>query len=466
MLAIKMIIAQTRPRLEISRRVLWTSRSQSVRIYHMASPGQIAELGIVGAGGGGFPTDVKLRAKVSLVIVNAAECEPLLHKDKELLKHEAAALLAGLRTAMELCDAREGVIGIKNKYQDVMAELAPELPSGVRLFPLTDTYPAGDEFILVHDVTGQIVPPGGLPKDVDCVVVNVETLVNVGRGVPVTHKYLTVAGAVREPVTLRVPVGVPLSEAIVAAGGATVAEYALLLGGVMMARLASGADEPVTKTTGGIIVLPKDHPLVKRHGAPRSAVERIGKSACDQCRFCTEMCPRYLLGHPIEPHRAMQALGFTGAKDPMIAGTLYCCECNLCTMYACPEDLDPKSVCANGKPVAREQQLFFRGRPEELKAHPLAKQRRVPTRRLMSKLGLTAFQNVGPLVATELKPRRVVLPLKQHAGAPALPVVKAGERVSVGDLVAAPAASALGARIHASIAGVVRDTDGAVVIEA
>ncbi len=432
----------------------------------MASLEQIAELGIVGAGGGGFPTDVKLRAKVPLVIVNAAECEPLLHKDKELLKHEADALLAGLRQAMELCGAREGIIGIKNKYTDVMAELTPKLPTGVRLYPLTDTYPAGDEFILVHDVTGRIIPPGGLPKDVDCAVVNVETLVNVGRGLPVTHKYLTVAGAVREPVTLRAPVGLSLAEAIAAAGGATVAEPAILLGGVMMARLASGPEEPVTKTTGGIIVLPRNHRLVMRHGASWSAIERIGKSACDQCRFCTEMCPRFLLGHPIEPHRAMQALGFTASKNPMIAGTLYCCECNLCTMYACPEDLDPKNVCVNGKPIARERQLFFKGRPEDVKVHPLAKQRRVPTRRLMNKLGLTGFQNVGPLTPATFSPRQVTLPLKQHAGAPAAPVVKAGERVRVGDLVAAPAAGALGARIHASIAGVVRDTDGAVVIEA
>jgi Na+-translocating ferredoxin:NAD+ oxidoreductase RnfC subunit len=118
------------------------------------------------------------------------------------------------------------------------------------------------------------------------------------------------------------------------------------------------------------------------------------------------------------------------------------------------------------KPVAREKQLFFGGRPEDVKAHPLAGARRVPTRRLMAKLGLAAFRNVGPLEDRPLAPRRVVLPLKQHAGAPALPVVRAGERVKAGDVVAAPAKGALGARVHASIAGTVRDVEGAVVIEA
>jgi hypothetical protein len=85
----------------------------------------------------------------------------------------------------------------------------------------------------------------------------------------------------------------------------------------------------------------------------------------------------------------MQSLGFSGPQSPMIAGTLYCCECNLCTLYSCPEDLDPKNVCVAAKPLAREKKLFYAGRPEDVKPHPLAGQRRIPTRRLMAKLGLT-----------------------------------------------------------------------------
>jgi Na+-translocating ferredoxin:NAD+ oxidoreductase RnfC subunit len=234
----------------------------------------------------------------------------------------------------------------------------------------------------------------------------------------------------------------------------------------MMARLARSLDEPVTKTMGGVVVLPATHPLARRHGATPAQVERIGRAACDQCRFCTELCPRYLIGHPIEPHRAMQALGFAGPKDPLIAGTLYCCECNLCTLFSCPEDLDPKNVCVAAKPVAREKGLVFAGRLEDVKPHPLAKQRRIPTHRLVAKLGLAGFRNLGPLEERPLAPRRVVLPLKQHAGAPALAAVRAGERVRAGDLLAAPAPGALGARIHASIAGTVRDVQDAVVIEA
>jgi Na+-translocating ferredoxin:NAD+ oxidoreductase RnfC subunit len=419
------------------------------------SADRLEELGIVGAGGAGFPAAVKFRTRVSLVIANAAECEPLLHKDKELLQHCSEPFLRGMRVAMELVGAPEGVIGIKEKYHEIIEALEQQAPPGVRIVPLPDTYPAGDEFILVHMVTGRVIPPGGLPKDVDAVVSNVETLINIGLDRPVTHKYLTVAGAVERPVTLRVPVGISIGEVIEVAGGPTVADFGVLLGGVMMARPAASLEEPVLKTTGGIVVLPTSHSLMAK----------VGRSACDQCRFCTEFCPRFLLGHPIQPHRAMQSLGFALGDDAM-AATLYCCECNLCTMYACPEDLDPKTVCVQNKPLARERDLTFKGTPESITPHPLAEFRRVPMRRLIARLGLGEFNNVGPLHEHSFSPRKVNLPLKQHAGLPAVPVVKCGDRVRAGDLLAVPQQGKLGARIHASIDGVVTVTNEAVLIEA
>ena len=150
----------------------------------------------------------------------------------------------------------------------------------------------------------------------------------------------------------------------------------------------------------------------------------------------------------------------------MIAGTLYCCECNLCSLYSCPENLDPKNICTFSKPLARERGLQWRGNPADVAPHPLAESRRAPMKRLIAKLGLSGFNNVGPLEELAIEARRVVLPLKQHAGAPAIPAVTVGTRVSEGDLVAAPAPKALGARLHASISGVVRSVDGAIVIEA
>ena len=433
---------------------------------HPMTIDRVGELGIVGAGGGGFPTAVKLGTRVPLVIANAAECEPLLHKDKELLHHLAEPFLRGMVQAMEMVGAQQGVIGIKGKYLDIIAALEQQLPRGVRIVPLPDAYPSGDEFILVHMVTGRVIPPGGLPKDVDALVANVETLMNIGLDQPVAHKYLTVAGAVANPITVRVPVGISIGEVIAAAGGATVDDFSVLLGGVMMAKPAAGLDVPVTKTTGGIVVLPSSHKLMERHQAKWPQIARIGRSACDQCRFCTEFCPRYLLGHPIEPHRAMQSLGFAEGANSMVAGTLYCCECNLCTMFACPEDLDPKSVCVQGKPIARERGLTWKGTPDSIEPHPMGEFRRVPMRRLIAKLGLGEFLNEGPLTEHNFAPRKVTLPLKQHAGAPAVAVVKCGDRVRAGDLIAAPETGKLGARIHSSIDGRVTVGADAIVIDA
>lgn len=215
-----------------------------------ASAGNVFAKGVVGAGGAGFPTHVKMQARAECFILNAAECEPLLHKDKELLQHHTAQIIAGMKIARDMVGASRCVIGVKNKYEQVIAKLEKALPKGFEVMPLRDTYPAGDEFILVYDVTGRVIPPGGLPLDVGCVVNNVETMLNLGGDGPVTHKFLTVVGAVPNPCTIRVPVGISIREAIDAAGGPLPPEYAVILNGVMMGKLCTDLSTPVTKTTG------------------------------------------------------------------------------------------------------------------------------------------------------------------------------------------------------------------------
>ncbi len=221
---------------------------------------RIEELGIVGAGGGGFPTAVKLKTQVSLLIANAAECEPLLHKDKELLLHHSEPFLRGMRWRWNWWARSEGVIGIKEKYHDIIAALEAQVPAGVRVMALPDVYPAGDEFILVHMVTGRVIPPGGLPKDVDAAVCNVETLMNIGLDQPVTHKYLTVAGAVADACHAassswhhhrRSDRSGRRTDGIRFRGAAGRRDDG--------ASPAESLDVPVTKTTGGIVVLPTEH---------------------------------------------------------------------------------------------------------------------------------------------------------------------------------------------------------------
>ncbi|HSW45732.1 MAG TPA: 4Fe-4S dicluster domain-containing protein, partial [Phycisphaerae bacterium] len=400
------------------------------------------------------------------IILNAAECEPLLHKDKEMLRAYPDEIIAGLEAGRKLVGAKEAVIGIKYKYYDVIELLSRKLPANMRVAELSDSYPSGDEFILVYDVTGKIIPPGKIPLAVNVVVINVETAYNVAKARPVTTKFLTVAGAVANPVTIEVPVGTTYGEAIGLAGGATVSDPAVLVGGVMMGKLAANLDEAITKTTGGLIVLPRDHKLVERYSLDFSAISRIGAGACDQCSFCTEMCPRYLLGHPIEPHKAMRSLVYSQTGESSTIGTMFCCECNLCTMIACPEDLDPKNVCVQNK-----RRLNAEGRKWEVAAIESRPgmhldNRRIPLQRLIRKLGLFNFENKGPLIGDSCRPKRVKLPLRQHIGAPAEPIVADGRQVKVGDVIARPPEGKLGAVIHASIAGRAGIGKDAIVIEA
>jgi Na+-translocating ferredoxin:NAD+ oxidoreductase RnfC subunit len=430
----------------------------------------VFEAGVVGAGGAGFPTHVKLAGKADSVLINAAECEPLLHKDKEVLREYVDAVIDGTRIGMELVGAGRGVIGIKEKYYDVIDLLRTKLPRPIEVAPLRDAYPAGDEFILVYDVLGRVVPPGGIPLAVGAVVMNVETAVNISLAArqPVTEKYLTIAGAVAEPVTLRVPLGVTLAQCVAAAGGPTIADPNYVVGGVMMGYLEPNHEALVDKTTGGVIVLPDEHVVVRRRRQDWQQITRIGRAACDQCSFCTELCPRWLLGHPIEPHAAMRSLGFNMVGEANVIGTQFCCECNLCSLYSCPEDLDPKNVCTqNKRRLAAEKRRWDNPpfRPQRAELH--SANRKAPMPRLLQKLGLTQFRNVGPLRDELLAAGRVGIKLKQHLGAPCEPTIRAGDRVAKGQVVGRPPMAngkpALGAPVHASLDGTVSEVSNGIV---
>jgi Na+-translocating ferredoxin:NAD+ oxidoreductase RnfC subunit len=422
--------------------------------------------GVVGAGGGGFPLHAKLASRagappVDTVIANGAECEPLLHKDAELMAGHAAQIVEGLRLAMTAVGAERGIIGLKSKHADAIAAFRPLVAgTSIVLFELGDFYPTGDEYILVYETTGRLIPTAGLPLDVACLVSNVESLRNLAvavQGDPVTRKMVTVAGAVERPFTGWVPVGVDLKWLVEQAGGASQADVAYYVGGVMMGKLQRDDTLPVTKTTAGVIVLPGDHQLVRRAETPEPVKHQIGKSACDQCTYCTELCPRYLLGHELEPHKVMRGLLFSlaGEESWNHWGTL-CCECGLCTMLACPEDLFPREACQQAKATllpAGKGRFGPRETPAPLHPHPMYESRRTPLKQLVQRLGLRPFDGLAPLRESGPLPAHLTLPLKQHAGAPATPRVQAGQSVRLGELLADMDGDDLGAALHAPADG-------------
>lgn len=435
---------------------------------------KIRAAGIVGEGGAGFPAHVKYSAHVDTIIANGCECEPLLYSDQHIMAGEANGIVRAMKGVMGACRAKKGIIAIKKKYTRVADIFRTEIAgTDIELALLDNFYPAGDEQILIHEVTGKTVPPLGLPLDRGIVVANVGTLASVARAldnIPLTHKIVTVTGEVATPSVIRVPVGTPISECIAFCGGPVVPDPVVVLGGPMMGRfLDDPADvdtQVVTKTTGGIIILPRHHPLHKAARLTPEVMQKRAATACIQCRMCSELCPRYLVGQGFETHRVMRAFAGLGDRADSAGQAMMCCECGVCELFACPMGLSPRRINAFLKNRFRQENATYEG-PKEV--HPHQSQfrtfRRVPTPRLAARTGLEKYMSLTPEFKGDLVPNQVSIPLHQHIGAPSVALVGPGDRVALGDCIAEIPEGALGARIHASMTGTVTEVAQSITIQ-
>ncbi|MCM1045679.1 MAG: SLBB domain-containing protein [Candidatus Gastranaerophilales bacterium] len=421
----------------------------------------LRENGIVGAGGAGFPTYGKLSDKADTVLMNCAECEPLLKLHRQLLAKHAHEIMKAFALIAETVGAKEAIIGIKEEYQATiraLEEYLGEFPN-MRIHKLPGAYPMGDEVVLIYEATGRVVRPGGLPIECGIAVFNVETLYNVYRAVweqhPVTDKCVTIVGEVERPVTVRVPIGTRIRDVVAMAGQITTADPVYLLGGPMMGGFGT-EHQPVTKTTNAVIVLPEDHILVHKKKARFSNSVARAASSCCQCQTCTDLCPRHALGHPIEPHLFMRSAANRDFHDldPFL-NTYFCSSCGLCEMYSCPQGLSPRSMMAEYKGGLRKAGV----KPPTVEADPVKESReyrRVPEKRLLARLGLVKYEREAPLDDSVRAAQGVKVLLSQHIGAPAQAAVKAGDQVSCGQMIAA-AAEGLSVNIHAPIDGKVTE---------
>lgn len=431
------------------------------------------EGGIVGAGGAGFPTYAKLSDKAETVILNCAECEPLIKVDRQLVMAYVEEILSGMQMLVDAMGAKEGILAIKKSYTSSIEAVRSRIGQypKLRLHILPDIYPAGDEVVLIYETTGKIVPQGKIPILVGCVVVNVETVYNVynkiTRDQGVTSKFVTVAGLVKKPLTVEVPVGITVQELIDLAGGVTTEEHTLLMGGPMTGRICSPHDI-VTKTTKAILVLPPScPPIAKRRRETRLDI-RNAMSVCSQCSMCTSLCPRNLLGQSIKPHEFMRSIanGITDNVEPYL-NTFFCCSCGLCEMYSCHQDLSPRRLMDEYKGKMRAKGVTVPDKPGKGVASPLRQERRVPEHRLVHRLGLYDFDVPAPLTPGKVQFQEVKLMLRQNIGAPCVPEVKVGDSVTEGQIVARPPKEALGTCLHASISGqVTAVTDQFITIKA
>ena len=431
----------------------------------------IQRCGVVGAGGAGFPTYAKLTDKAEIILLNCAECEPLLKLHRQVLEQHAYEIMKTFYMIAETVGAKEAVIGIKESYKktiDALRQHIEEFPN-MRIHLLQEVYPMGDEVVLIYEATGRIVRPGGLPIEQGVAVFNVETVFNVYRAVefnePVEDKFISVVAEVSNPVTVRMPIGATLDEAVAQAGTLTCKDPVYFVGGPMMGRIGSGSD-PVTKTTNAILVLPKDHTIVTKKNRKASIDLKRAASICCQCNTCTDLCPRHALGHPIDPARFMRAASNADFQDmnPYINAS-FCSSCGVCEMFSCPQSLAPRTLLADMKAGLRKGGI----KPPAVEAVPVREAReyrKVPEERLMARLGLSKYDKEAPLDERLVPVKKVTILLSQHIGAPAHAVVSAGEHVKRGQMIAEPA-QGLSVGIHASIDGKVTEvTDRHIVIAA
>ncbi len=434
----------------------------------------LREAGLVGAGGAGFPTYVKLQSKAEYVVVNGAECEPLLRVDQQLMEQYAQEILTALEQVATIVEAKKCYIALKKKYHgaiDRLSALLPAYAGKIELFLLDDFYPAGDEQVTVYEVLGRIVPEGGIPLNISCVVMNPETLLNVYRatqGTPVYTKFVTVTGAVANPATFSVPVGVSVKEILALAGGVTCGPFKVIDGGPMMGKTIDPETAVVTKTTKGLIVLPENHSLIQSKEKPMAAMLRDAKIACCQCSLCTEVCPRNLLGHRLHPDKLMRIAAYGGVMEGNVNAqeAFLCSECGLC-QQGCVMGLQPwklnkllkQSFAKAGVKNPMNQ------KPEAV--HPFREYKKFPMARLVARLGLSDVNVPAPLTACGQNFTTAKVSLSSHIGAPAEPCVSVGDMVQAGQCIGKVPEGKLGAYVHASMDGKIKAiANGFVTIEA
>lgn len=424
------------------------------------------DAGIVGAGGAGFPTHKKYSKDVKQIVVNAAECEPLMMVDHHLLNKHFKEITDMLKVLVDTLEADEAIIGIKGKNMhlldlDVVKSLSK---TKIKIHEIPDIYPAGDEVVLVYETTGKILPEGSIPIMSGVMVMNVETVYNVYRAVnyaePVTSKYVTIGGDTKEYITVKAPIGMNVGELLDTCN----IDYngmGVIDGGPMMGRLINPKTAVVTKTTKGILLFPETHSVIQRKRMPLSTTVKRASAACCGCSMCSDMCPRYLLGYSLRVDKTIRAVAHSEVQNTeSFLQSALCCGCGVCTVMGCQQMLNPQAVSMEVKRVLGKNKFRRQNNKAPKEVRPERASRLVPSSRLIDRLGIRKYvKDSAERRYIDFVPEFVSIPMSQHVGKPATPIVQKGARVAVGEPIAKTDENLLGAVIHASIDGVVKEVD-------
>lgn len=289
----------------------------------------IGEAGVVGMGGAGFPTRVKLSPKepekIEFIIANCAECEPYITADYRRMLEDTEKLVGGMEVILKLFDHAKGIFGVEDNKPDCIAKLKELTKDNPRMevLELKTKYPQGGERQLIYATTGRAINSAMLPADAGCVVDNVETIINIYRAVvegkPSIERAVTVSGdAINNPGNFKVLFGTNQAELVEAAGGFKSEPDKLISGGPMMGFSMFTLDTPITKTSSSILCLTKDE------------VAQYEPSACINCGRCVEVCPSRLIPSRLADYAEHQAEEIFAKNEG-----LECMECGSCS-FVCP----------------------------------------------------------------------------------------------------------------------------------
>ena len=305
----------------------------------------IGNAGIVGMGGAGFPTRVKLSPKepdkIDYVIANCAECEPYITADYRAMLEMPEKLVGGMKIVLKLFDNAKGIFGVEDNKPDCIAklkELTKDEPR-MEVLALKTKYPQGGERQLIYATTGRAINSAMLPADAGCVVDNVATMVSiyqaVAEGKPSMERIVTVSGdAVNEPGNFKVPFGISHAELVEAAGGFKTEPEKLISGGPMMGFAMVSLDVPVTKTSSSILGFTKDE------------VAKFEPTACINCGRCVQVCPSRII-----PSRLADYAKRHDEVSFVAMNGLECVECGSCS-YVCPAKRQLKQAIGSMRKTA------------------------------------------------------------------------------------------------------------------
>ncbi len=431
---------------------------------------KIRAAGVIGAGGAGFPTHMKLAPNINTVLVNASECEPLLYTDYTILKEHIGLVVSCAEEVAKALGAGQVLLCMK-KHTASRLHISDGQGFGdfTQVKQLPDVYPMGDEVIMIYQALGRVVPPGQLPAKVGVVVINAETAYNIAHAVqdiPVTEKWVTIAGDIPAPKVVTVPVNSNVRDVLQAAGVAVPPSHVVLDGGPAMGNIIDPGTAKITKKTKSLLILPDDIPAVTFKTVRTERVLVRTPSACCQCFSCTEMCPRHLLGYPLQPHKTLRYMGMTeeaGLGDFSTASL--CSGCGVCTLMACCQGIAPSISMTEMKKKVGKARLGYRSETPTVPS-PERENRMIPIERFMSRIGVLRFNRVPVWAgALPVAQRSYDLLLSQHVGKPSVPLVQAGDLVTAGQMVA-KADDGISASLHTPVSGrVTAVTEKAITVE-